>query len=67
MTRAKQILAGLIAAADSIAILDLKGVVDLLPDGWAIWVAGVPTMAAAVVHLAQAFLKGLDQIEPPKP
>ena len=64
MKRVQHILAALAATADSIAILDLKGVLPLLPEGWAVWVAGIPTAAAVVVHLIQAVRSGVDQLQP---
>lgn len=53
------------ALGESLAILDLKGVLPLLPEGWAYWVAGVPTVAALIVHLVKTFNDHLGKITPP--
>jgi hypothetical protein len=55
-------LAAAAALGESLAILDLKGVMPLLPEGWAVWVAGVPTFAALVVHVVKAFDDSLGRL-----
>lgn len=54
MKRLKFILAALAALADTLAVMDLKGIADLMPNEWAAWVAGIPSAAAVIVHLMQA-------------
>jgi len=56
-------LAAAAALGESLAILDLKGVMPLLPEGWAVWVAGVPTLAALVVHVVKALGDSLKKLE----
>jgi hypothetical protein len=61
--RLRNWLAAAAALGESLAILDLKGALPLLPDGWAVWVAGVPTAAALVVHVVKAFEDSLGKLE----
>ena len=61
--RLRSWLAAAAALGESLAILDLKGVMPLLPEGWAVWVAGVPTFAALVVHVVKAFGDSLGKLE----
>ena len=63
MKRLRNWLAAAAALGESLAILDLKGALPLLPDGWAVWVAGVPTAAALVVHVVKAFEDSLGKLE----
>ena len=56
-------LAATAALGESLAILDLKGVMPLLPEGWAVWVAGVPTFAALIVHVAKGLGDSLGKLE----
>jgi hypothetical protein len=50
-----------LATAELIAVLDLKGTIDLLPPGVAATVAGIITGAALVVHFGKALLGGLNK------
>jgi hypothetical protein len=61
--RLRNWLAAAAALGESLAILDLKGVMPLLPEGWAVWVAGVPTFAALIVHVVKAFGDSLGRLE----
>ena len=56
--RTKQILIGIVAVAELIAILDLKGTVDVLPPKVAAAAAGIITAAAAVAHIGRGLLAG---------
>ena len=56
-------LAGLAALGSALGILDLSKVTDLLPPGWALPVALIPPIGAAIVHFALAWGDRLDDGE----
>jgi hypothetical protein len=53
-------LAGLAALGSTLGILDLSKVTNLLPPGWALPVALIPAIGAALVHFALAWGDYLD-------
>ena len=64
--RTKQILIGVVALAELIAILDLRGTVDVLPPKVAAAVAGIITAAAAVAHIGKGLLGDTKKADEPK-
>ncbi|MCU0797414.1 MAG: hypothetical protein MUF31_15950 [Akkermansiaceae bacterium] len=63
MKKVLQILAAVAAACSAVAGLDLAGILDILPEQVAPWVAVAPPVAAALFHAAIAIGDILDDGE----
>lgn len=60
MKRTLHILAAILAGLTAFGAADLSGIIHLLPEGWAAFVATLPPLALALGHSALALGDVLD-------